>query len=319
VSAASPPPSKSALSGLPEPAHSGVPQPAGAPGGLRVVDWAGFRAALSYTFDDSNSSQIKNYDALQALGVPLTFYLETGKPESNDPVWSRALADGHELGNHTRSHLKSGDTIADDTDAATEFISSHFGVTPVTMAAPYGSTDYIDVAKVRFLVNRGVSDRAMAPNDGSDPFNLGCFVPAQGAAAANFDAKVDSARSSGRWQVVLVHGFTGGNDSAYQPVDLAEFSAAVEYAKSFGDVWIDTVARIAAYWRAQKLLSETPVATSRDRQTWTWKLPEHFPPGQYLRVVTNGGTLSQKGAPLSWDDHGYYEVALDEGRLTLGP
>jgi hypothetical protein len=48
-------------------------------------------------------------------------------------------------------------------------------------------------------------------------------------------------------------------------------------------------------------------------------LPAHFPPGKYLRVNVTGGTLTQKGAPLPWDPHGYYEVALDAGALTLAP
>jgi hypothetical protein len=48
-------------------------------------------------------------------------------------------------------------------------------------------------------------------------------------------------------------------------------------------------------------------------------LPEHFPPGKFLRVSVTGGTLKQKGAALPWDARGYYEVALDAGSLTLGP
>jgi hypothetical protein len=37
------------------------------------------------------------------------------------------------------------------------------------------------------------------------------------------------------------------------------------------------------------------------------------------RVTVDGGTLWQDGAPLPWDGHGYYEVALDAGNLTLAP
>jgi hypothetical protein len=53
--------------------------------------------------------------------------------------------------------------------------------------------------------------------------------------------------------------------------------------------------------------------------TWAWSLPAHFPPEKFRRVTADGGTLSQGGAPLAWDDHGYYEVALDAGTLTLAP
>ena len=60
-------------------------RPNGTPGNVTVLDWAGFKAAVSYTFDDTNSSQIANYPALQALGVRMTFYLITGKTELQQP------------------------------------------------------------------------------------------------------------------------------------------------------------------------------------------------------------------------------------------
>ena len=41
--------------------------------------------------------------------------------------------------------------------------------------------------------------------------------------------------------------------------------------------------------------------------------------GKYLRVTVTGGTPMQGGAAVDWDDHGYYEVALDTGSLTLAP
>jgi hypothetical protein len=33
----------------------------------------------------------------------------------------------------------------------------------------------------------------------------------------------------------------------------------------------------------------------------------------------DGGTLSQDGVPLPWNEHGFYEVALDVGSATLSP
>jgi hypothetical protein len=62
----------------------------------------------------------------------------------------------------------------------------------------------------------------------------------------------------------------------------------------------------------------TPTTSGSDT-TWTWTLPAHFPPGRYLRVKVDGGTLKQGGGALTWDDHGYYEIALDAGSVTLSP
>ena len=159
----------------------------------------------------------------------------------------------------------------------------------------------------------------IAPNGSTDPFNLNCYVPPPSAAASAFNTEIDAARNAGGWKIVLVHGFIGGTDSAYQPVDINEFVAGVNHAKSFGDMWIDTTVAIASYWRGQKVFSAVTPASSGGNMTWTWALPAHFPPGKFLRVKVNGGTLAQAGGTLAWNDHGFYEVALDAGSLTLSP
>jgi peptidoglycan/xylan/chitin deacetylase (PgdA/CDA1 family) len=309
------------LSGLPVPATSGVPQPAGTPGNLRVLDWAGFGAAISYTFDDGTPSQIAHYPELQSLGVPLSFYLITGRAnEIVSPVWPQAVLDGHEVANHTRSHLNTGSpNLAGDTDDGAADLESRFGVTVYTMAAPFGAADYIDIARSRYLINRGVGFAQIAPNGSSDPFNLPCFIPATGAPASAFNERLDGLRATRTWTTVLVHGFSDIPDGSYQPVDIQQFIAAVNYAKSFSDVWIDTVLEVGAYWIAQKVLSEVAPVSEGTSSTFSWTLPEHFPPGRFLRVTVDGGTLTQDGAPLVWDDHGYYEVALDKGSVTLSP
>jgi len=309
-------------SNLPAPATTGLPEPSGTPDGLQVINWAGFGSAVSYTFDDSNTSQIASYDALQVLGVPFSFYLITSKSESNNDIWARALTDGHEIANHTHTHLnmdRQAD-FASDTDRATEFLEDRFSIRVATMAAPFGASGYIEVARTRFLINRGVGGGEIAPNSATNPLNLPTFIPSTGAPAADFNARTDSARTNGTWYTVLIHGFDGyPAEGAYQPVALEEFVAAVEYAKGFGDVWIGTVVDVGSYWIAQKLLSETTPTTAGETTTWTWELPEFFPPDQFLRVIVNGGSLQQGGVTLPWDEHGYYEVALDAGSLTLGP
>lgn len=301
--------------GLPVPATTGVAKPSGTAGNLKVVDWAGFKGAVTYTFDDANSSQISNYAALQALGVHMTFYLQTGKSEASNAIWTQALHDGHELGNHTKSHAQTAS--AEDIDAAQQFIKDKFGVTAWTMAAPYGDASYVTAAKGKFIINRGVSNSLIAPNGNSDPYNLPCYIPPQDATASAFNEQIDSAQSGGGWRVVLVHGFTGGSDSAYQPVSIDEFTAGVEHAKSLGNMWIDSMVNVGSYWLGQKLVSATQATSSGSEQTYTWTLPSVFPPGKCLRVTVDGGTVKQGGKTLSWDSHGYYEISLDAGSLTI--
>ncbi|HWZ90063.1 MAG TPA: polysaccharide deacetylase, partial [Polyangiaceae bacterium] len=83
-------------SGMPIPNASGVAKPAGTPGNLTILNWAGFKAAVSFTFDDALSSQISNYAALQGTGAHLTFYLVSNNNAAS-ATWSQAAKDGHEL------------------------------------------------------------------------------------------------------------------------------------------------------------------------------------------------------------------------------
>jgi peptidoglycan/xylan/chitin deacetylase (PgdA/CDA1 family) len=306
------------LSGLPiPPGPDQVARPSGSPGNLVTLPWAGFRAAVTYTFDDGNSSQIEHYAELQALGVPMTFYLTTSKPEAANPIWAQALKDGHEIGNHSRSHAQTGRPA--DIDAATDFIQRSFGVAVWTMASPFGDPSYPPLAASRFLVNRGVVNGLVGADDQVDPYDLYCFGPSENARAADFNLEVDSARRAGKWRIILLHGFVGGSDGAYMPVKIDELVAAVEHAKSLGDVWIDSMVAVASYWRGQRAVAAAAKVQSGSSTTWSWTLPSHFPPGKYLRVRVDGGTLVQNGKPLPWNPHGYYEIALDAGALTLSP
>jgi peptidoglycan/xylan/chitin deacetylase (PgdA/CDA1 family) len=305
-----------ATSGLPVPNDSNnVAQPVGEVGNLSVLNWAGFQGAVSYTFDDGNTSQIENYATINALGVRFTFYLVTGWENASNSIWAQAVDDGHELGNHTKSHSSTATSDA-DIDDATSFIKEKFGVNPYTFAAPYGDNSYISYAESRFLLSRGVSRGSIPANDISQQFNLRLYIPAEGALASAMTSVVTTARDAGKWQIVCIHGFTG-DSSAYQPIDLDEFTSHVNAVKALGDVWMDSAVNIGAYWRAQKLFADLTPTTSGTDLVYTWTLPQNFPSGKYLRVTVTGGTLKQNSQTLAWDSHGYYEVALDAGSLTI--
>ena len=294
-----------------------MPRPTGTPGNITVISWAGFKGAVSYTFDDSNSSQIQHYAELQALGVPCTFYLWTARPDSSNPVWGTALKDGHEIGNHSMTHVSNG--TGEDLDAAQMFLMTKWGVSPTTMAAPNGAPVYTTLAKGRFFINRGTKNSIVLPNDNTDPFTLPCFYSDEGAAASVFDQQVDSARAAGGWRIFLIHGFTGGTDHAFKPVPFESFAGDVKHTKALGDMWMDRVDMVGAYWVGQKVFSKATMTMEGTDKTWKWTLPDHFPSGRFLRVTVAGGKLKQGGTELAWDPHGYYEIALDAGSVTLSP
>lgn len=325
--------SPASVSGLPVPSGGGQPRPSGAPGGLTVLDWAGFKSAVSWTFDDSQPSQIAHYPELAAVGIPMTFYISTGLGGSAayDAAWSQAVADGSEIGNHSVHHCHADltgcsfgtalTTVEDELDQASAYIAQHYPAQGGcwTAASPFGDTGYDSADSSRFLVNRGVPGGTIAANSNTDPFNLPIYLAQTNDTATIFDNQIDAAHTNGRWLIILVHSINPTTDTWYNPVDISEVTGAMNHGKSLGDVWNDSVVHVAAYWIAQKLLAAATPTTSGTDQTWSWTLPAHFPPGRYLRVTVTGGTPTQNGTPLPWDDHGYYEVALDAGSLTLSP
>jgi hypothetical protein len=307
-----------------------------------VVDWAGFKSAVSYTLDDGQPSQLEHYADLQATGVRMTFFINTNNA-SWQPTYvstfTQAALDGHEIANHTANHCHAdpdgtlyntdtagarvacvGASAGAEWDACTTYITSMLGVPQVwTSASPFGEVGFNASASERFFLNRGVQGGTIAPNDSSDPFNLPQWGPNENDPVETFNAAIDGAHTAGRWVILLLHSVAPTTSRWYATVDITSITGSIAHAKTLGDVWMDTMANVGAYWRGQKTLTAVTPTTSGTTQTWTWTLPPHFPTGKYLRVKVAGGTLSQGGTPLTWDGHGYYEIALDAGSLTLSP
>jgi peptidoglycan/xylan/chitin deacetylase (PgdA/CDA1 family) len=325
-------------SGLPVPPGAGnEPAPAGAAQGLTVLPWAGFTSAVSYTFDDAQPSQVQYWPNLKAEGIRGTFYLNTYDQSFEpgfDSTWQDALASGWELGNHTVHHCyengmcPNGDaftSVDQELDDVTTYIKTTAKQADVwTSAYPFGDTGWETASKSRFFLSRGIYSGTILPTATIDPWNLPCIaaIAAGGEPASTFSADVDMAESQGSWLIFLFHSIvtpTNTANSWYAPTDIASITGSIDHAKSLGSVWLDTVATVGAYWTGQKLLTSATPAMSGGATTWTWSLPAHFPAGKFLRVTVEGGKLAQNGKTLTWDPHGYYEIALDDGSLTLSP
>jgi peptidoglycan/xylan/chitin deacetylase (PgdA/CDA1 family) len=336
----------------PAPGSTPVAQPSGDVGGLHVLDWAGYKAAFSMTFDDARSSQSwsDNYAQMKAEGIPMTFYVipsEVEKSADRLAFWQGVAADGQEIGNHTVNHCNVstagalsncayGTKAADATamqqlDEASAWAEQKLNVKGVfTMATPYGDGNWAPFAeKAGFIAVRSINSGTMAPNDLTKQFALtdsfmGKDYGGKGEAAADLNAQIDSARTAGGWTTALVHKWlpaatpVDGGDSCCQ-MAVSDMVTSLRYLKSLGDVWGDTVVAVASYWIGQDLLSTATPTTTGSVTTWHWTLPPNFPPNKYVRVTVTGGVLSQGGKALAWDSHGYYEVALDAGELTLAP
>jgi peptidoglycan/xylan/chitin deacetylase (PgdA/CDA1 family) len=299
-----------------------LPVPSGGDCGLTVLDWAGFAGAASYSYDDGQPSHVQHWKALKATGVPMTFYL---MPSANwvpnyDATWKDALAAGSELGNHTYSHKKLAeyaDAAAIEKDIADcdAYITDKLGQKAArSFAYPFGETGWSDAFKGRFLFARTVYSGTIKPLDGTDPLMLPIFPVQAGQTAADFNSALDRSAKAGSWVIFMFHSILPG-DNWYAGVQTKDVTASVGHAKQAGTLWLDTVETVGAYWLGQKLIASVPASGDDGAKTWAWTLPAGFPSGKFLRVRVNGGTLSQNGTSLEWNPRGFYEVALDAGKL----
>jgi hypothetical protein len=303
-------------SGLMEPGAGGVARPSGTAGNLVVLPWAGYAGAITYSFDDADPTQVSHKADFFAMEVPFTWYLTSKFGSFNDPMYKEAITLGHEIGNHTSNHGGQG---TQEVETFQALLQKDFQVVAYTMAAPNGSTgDYNEVAGRLFLLDRGAgNDGVIKADDNPNMLALNNYIPPSGAGTSELNPKVDGAISQKGWQTVCIHGFTGCN-GCWQPIDWNGFKDHITYAKG-KDIWIGTMENIAAYFIGRKLVKAAAPQAQGSDQVYTWTLPDVFPPGKYVRVKVDGGTLSQDGTPLPWNEHGFYEVALDAGELKLTP
>jgi hypothetical protein len=75
--------------------------------------------------------------------------------------------------------------------------------------------------------------------------------------------------------------------------------------------WCEGITNVGAYRQGQKLISASATTSA------TWTLPNHFPKNMRVRITTTGGTVTQKGETIPWDEHGDYEISLDAGEVTI--
>jgi peptidoglycan-N-acetylglucosamine deacetylase len=235
----------------------------------------GKRAALSLSFDDGRASQVDvGLAVLDAAAVKATFYVMPGAIDERREGWRRAVAAGHEIGNHSLTHPCSGNfpwardkaleqytltRMQQELEDANAAIARALGVTPLTFAYPCGQTfvgrgegtsSYVPVVSRLFLAGRGWLDEA--PNDPS------AVDLAQVFGASMDDQEFEDLRSlldqtiaNGGWLVL------GGHDIGHTPgrqvTRVATLETLLAYASDpRNGLWIDTVAQVARHIRASR-------------------------------------------------------------------
>ena len=234
----------------------------------------GKRAAVSLSFDDARLSQIDTGVALfRKLDVRVTFFVKSANIQERLAGWKQAVADGHEIGNHTVTHPCSGNYLfslknaledydlrkmAEQIDGANEQIRKMLGVTPKTFAYPCGqkfvgrgldARSYVPLVAERFLVGRGYLDESA-----NDPMvcdlSQAMGTPFDDMDFAQMKKVVDQAAHEGRWAIFVGHEI---GQRGYQITDASALEALCNYLKDPANgMWLGAVEEIASYIQKQR-------------------------------------------------------------------
>jgi peptidoglycan-N-acetylglucosamine deacetylase len=234
----------------------------------------GRRAAVSLSFDDARVSQIDTGLALlKRQLVKVTFFVQAEQVRKRLDGWKKAVADGHEIGNHSNTHPCTAnysfsrlnaledytlEMMAAQLDGANAEVQDLLGVKPRTFAYPCGQKfvgrgldvrSYVPLVAERFLVGRGYLDESA-----NDP-QVCDLAQAMGTSFDDMEFEqmrnqVEQAANEGRWVIFVGHEI---GKRGYQVTDTAALEALCEYLKDPAHgIWLGTVAEIAEYIRQQR-------------------------------------------------------------------
>lgn len=316
----------SAVSGIPVTKDVGVSVPSGNGCNLKILNWAGFSGAASYTFDDTQPSQIAHWSEIKATGVRTTFFAVSSYTwvVNRDSVLIDAVKNGYEIGNHTATHVKvsqcaSASAAAAELDTCNAYITGLGQKAVWSMAFPEGDTAWAAKLAGKFLLGRSVNYGFVAPNDGTDPLCLPTWCIDSTHDIDDFKSQLNNCANQKEWLIFVYHSLLPTSDNWYAGVPVKDVADSLTYGKETGKIWIDSMVNVGSYWIGQKLVTKLSPAADGSGYTWNWTLPAGYPAGKYLRVVVDGGKLSQNGTALSWNTHGFYEVSMDAGALSWQP
>lgn len=197
----------------------------------------------SITFDDGTIGQY-NYGrpALNQHNLKATFYIVSdaltwGPTNISATQAKQLIAEGDEIGNHTRDHsnlatLTSAQITAEFSDSQAA-IQSQVGVTPTNCAYPYGShNSTVDIIAAQFFrACRGTSGGTNGSN--LSPYNLVNFYVMQKTTAADIRAAAERAKAEGSWVIFTYHGVDPSGSGA-EDVTPANLSAQLDQLVASG-------------------------------------------------------------------------------------
>ena len=230
------------------------------------------RAALSLTFDDARWTQpINGIPILDEYNIKSTFYVLSEGVNLHFNAWKAAIANGHEIGNHTMNHPCSGNFAFARNKALEEYsleqmekefhdaddaIKVLLGVTPKTFAYPCGQTfvgrgentqSYVPLVAKHFLAGRCFNGESA-----NDPTfcDLSQLIGMSGDIHdfSFLEKHLDKTLADGNWLILAAHEVGTERQSISESV----LRAIGDYTQRYPELWTDTVTNIATYIKSQR-------------------------------------------------------------------
>jgi len=234
----------------------------------------GKQMAISLTFDDARPSQVDaGTELLNQYGVKATFVVVPSSVEKRLDGWKKAVADGHEIGNHTLYHPCSGNfpwsrqtalenytlkQMKKELTDANKRIEELLRTKPTVFAYPCGATfvgrgkntkSYVPLIAELFIAGRGWLDEG--PNDPA-------FCDFAQLTGMEMDGKdfdqilplLKNAKNTGAWLVLAGHEM---GESGSQTTRLSMLKKLIEYAQDPANgIWIAPMGTVAKYIQGER-------------------------------------------------------------------
>ena len=248
----------------------------------------GKRAAISLSFDDARASQVsRGIPILDEYGVKATFFVLVEPMEKQLDGWKKAVANGHEIGNHSLVHACSGnfpfsrDKALEDYTLgqmrrelrqANDTIEDLLGVRPVSFAYPCGQKyvgrgrdfkSYVPLVAELFLTGRGWMDEWANDPTFCDMANL-MGVELDGKSFEQVKSIMDRTLADGGWLIFAGHEIGDGGRQTTLESTLRQLC---QYAQDPANgIWLDSLGTIARYINEQR-------SAARAAETDAGKMP----------------------------------------------
>ena len=243
----------------------------------RYLDPSGFpwpngaKVALSLTFDDGRSSQVtRAVPLLDSYNVKATFYAQPENLLEELELWQKAVASGHEIGNHTIGHPCTGNfawtrydgVVLESYDLermraelvqANDEIEELLGVRPVSFAYPCGQTyvgrgrdtqSYVPLISELFQTGRRWLDETSNAPDHFDPAQV-MSMRMDGEDFSAVRRMIERTKRNENWLVLAGHGV---GDSPRRGTNLGMLKELLAYAQDPDNgVWLAPVSEVASF------------------------------------------------------------------------